>query len=311
MKKIYILLFIFFLAVPVVVFADDNVAEYCTTSKEAPKDADCFNVYKDQYTLSDVGVYTIKTDLDFVINTSVMGQGVTLSQKPQLLTTLDDPVMKSSDKWWKSLEMCTNQMNYELRTDYYSSTISTNYTCISYSPKDIDESKLISVCLSLSNMGKDIEDLRTEYKTNSNYKVVSEYRIIKEEIKQICSQATQTTDYKDACLQRCLNINEDIQTWDKYFGIEETKKCGFSGRLISWVINIFKWIKYIIPVVVIVLGILDFIKASSSEKDDDMKKAQGNLVKRLIAAALIFLVPLLIEFILPKFGFDYNSCGIF
>ena len=308
MKKIYILLFIFFLAVPVVVFADDNVAEYCTTDSTAPKDADCFKVYKDQYTLSDVGVYTIKTDLEFTI---AIQNGGTRDIKPNFLTTTEDPTMSKSDKWWKTIELCHVYAQYELVTSYYSSTLSGNYTCISYSPKDIDESKLISVCLSLSNMGKDIEDLRTEYKTNSNYKVVSEYRIIKEEIKQICSQATQTTDYKDACLQRCLNINEDIQTWDKYFGIEETKKCGFSGRLISWVINIFKWIKYIIPVVVIVLGILDFIKASSSEKDDDMKKAQGNFVKRLIAAALIFLVPLLIEFILPKFGFDYNSCGIF
>ena len=88
-------------------------------------------------------------------------------------------------------------------------------------------------------------------------------------------------------------------------------ECGFSGRLIAWILNILSWIKYIIPVVVILFGIIDFIKATGSEKDDAMKKAQANFVKRLIAAALIFLVPSIIEFILPKFGFDYNSCGIF
>ena len=62
--------------------------------------------------------------------------------------------------------------------------------------------------------------------------------------------------------------------------------------------------------VVILLGIIDFIKAIVSEKDDEMKKAQGHFVKRLIAAALIFIIPFIIEFILNKMGFAANGCGI-
>ena len=71
-----------------------------------------------------------------------------------------------------------------------------------------------------------------------------------------------------------------------------------------------KWIKYIAPVLVIVLGILDFIKAIGSDKDDEMKKAQGRFMRRLIAAAIIFLVPFIIEFILTKMGFTVYGCGI-
>ena len=41
-----------------------------------------------------------------------------------------------------------------------------------------------------------------------------------------------------------------------------------------------------------------------------MKKAQGRFVKRLIAAALIFIIPFIIEFVLGKMGFDSNGCGI-
>ena len=67
-----------------------------------------------------------------------------------------------------------------------------------------------------------------------------------------------------------------------------------------------------LPVIVIVLGILDFIKAIGSDKEDEMKKAQGRFVKRLIAAVLIFIIPFIIEFVLDKMGFgEYISgCGI-
>ena len=59
------------------------------------------------------------------------------------------------------------------------------------------------------------------------------------------------------------------------------------------------------------MGILDFIKAIVADKDDEMKKVQGRFVKRLIAAALVFIIPLIIEFVLTKMGFDYNDCGLF
>jgi hypothetical protein len=88
-------------------------------------------------------------------------------------------------------------------------------------------------------------------------------------------------------------------------------KCGFSGRLLVWANNILRWIKYILPVFVIVLAILDFIKAIGADKDDEMKKAQKRFITRLIAAALVFIIPLIIEFILTKMGFGYDSCGLF
>ena len=72
-----------------------------------------------------------------------------------------------------------------------------------------------------------------------------------------------------------------------------------------------RWIKYLLPVVVIILGILDFIKAIGADKEDEMKKAQGSFVRRLIAAALVFLIPLILEFVLDKMGFGYDTCGLF
>ena len=130
-----------------------------------------------------------------------------------------------------------------------------------------------------------------------------------EKLKSFCNIIIQYDDYdayEYSCINMCLNINKYIGEYSVNAG-----ECNFSQRLISFIGNILKWVKYIVPVIVIVLGILDFIKALSSDKDDEMKKAQGKFMKRLIAAALVFIVPLILEFILNKMGFDYNECGLF
>ena len=68
--------------------------------------------------------------------------------------------------------------------------------------------------------------------------------------------------------------------------------------------------EFIIPVLVIIFGILDYMKAIGADKDDEMKKAHGKFARRLIAAALIFVVPFILEFIIRKMGFGTNGCGI-
>ena len=106
----------------------------------------------------------------------------------------------------------------------------------------------------------------------------------------------------------CLNVKKLIA---KKEGNEGLSTCGFSGRLMSFISNILRWAKYLLPVFVIVLGILDFMKAIGADKEDEMKKAQQRFIKRLIAAALLFIVPLILEFVLDKMGFGYDDCGLF
>ena len=127
------------------------------------------------------------------------------------------------------------------------------------------------------------------------------------EIISWCNIVLKYADYINPCTKSCLDFVEKIKDKPIY---NTNMECGLSQKLILYIANIIKWIKYIIPVVVIVLGILDFIKAVGADKEDEIKKAQGNFVKRLIAAALIFIIPFIIEFILEKMGFDSNGCGI-
>ena len=138
------------------------------------------------------------------------------------------------------------------------------------------------------------------------------------ELKKYCNNILKNYNYdgdvEQDCIDSCLIISDNIKAMRKDVGLDSVTngKCGFSARLGVWALNIMKWVKYILPVIVIILGILDFIKAIGADKEDEMKKSQKKFITRLIAAALVFIVPFIIEFALDKFGFtEYiDGCGI-
>ena len=74
-------------------------------------------------------------------------------------------------------------------------------------------------------------------------------------------------------------------------------------------------IKIIVPIILIVLGSLDFAQAVFASNEDAIKKAQSKFIKRLIIAAIIFLVPSVLKVILQLANsiwgnIDATFCGI-
>lgn len=182
-----------------------------------------------------------------------------------------------------------------------------------YKPdKDNDWPTVDFDSMDCSNYINKVSKLKTLY----NDKDYLKYNEKKDELITFCQNVISNVKYEikegmvDGCYSSCLKINDDFAKIENSSGGKRT--CGFSQRLIVWAANIVKWIKYIIPVIVIVLGIIDFIKAIASSSDDEMKKAQGRFIKRLVAAALIFIIPFIIEFILDKTGFSeyVSGCGV-
>ncbi|MDO4963253.1 MAG: hypothetical protein Q4E75_04060, partial [bacterium] len=88
-------------------------------------------------------------------------------------------------------------------------------------------------------------------------------------LKNYCSVIFQNLNYSDPndCVRECFKL---ISMFDILLSDEPVGECGFSSKLIIYISNIVRWLKYIIPVLVIGLGILDFIKAMSQDKDDEM-----------------------------------------
>ena len=83
-------------------------------------------------------------------------------------------------------------------------------------------------------------------------------------------------------------------------------------QIVGYVLLIFK---IDIPLLLIIFGMIDLGKAVIASKEDEIKKATGSLVRRAIAAVIIFLLPTLIGFIIGIVGgftdeleTDYNIC---
>ena len=77
--------------------------------------------------------------------------------------------------------------------------------------------------------------------------------------------------------------------------------------IVKTVINLFQWG---IPILLVVFGILDLGKAVIASKEDEMKKAQGTLIKRVIYAVAIFLVVTIVKLVMTVVtNADANTCN--
>lgn len=106
---------------------------------------------------------------------------------------------------------------------------------------------------------------------------------------------------KVACL---WNVKElDGQTY-KYCNVDNLLyvSCGDARdipiqvpSLISFFVNL---LKIATPIILIFMGIITLVKAIAASKEDEIKKAQGSLVKKLIAAAMVFFVITIVQFVI-------------
>lgn len=75
----------------------------------------------------------------------------------------------------------------------------------------------------------------------------------------------------------------------------------FLPRITSYAIVILKTAT---PIILIIMSMIQLIKAIASQNEDEMKKARSALVKKLIAAALIFFVTTIVQFVIKQVADD-------
>lgn len=73
--------------------------------------------------------------------------------------------------------------------------------------------------------------------------------------------------------------------------------------------NVVKILQFAIPLALILFGMIDLGKAVVAGKEDEMKKAQGTLIKRFIYAVLIFFVVTLVTFVMSVVGESAKEAG--
>ena len=54
-------------------------------------------------------------------------------------------------------------------------------------------------------------------------------------------------------------------------------------------------IKVVVPIIIIILAVMDLVKAITANKDDAIKASATKLLKRMIMGILIFLLPTLVH----------------
>ena len=117
-----------------------------------------------------------------------------------------------------------------------------------------------------------------------------------------------------------VTVSDQVNTYEKLKSgqynlvqvLEDEPLLGYvtDEKSVAWLLQqVFNVIKIVGPVVVIVLSSIDFAKVIIKNDDEAMAKAQKKLIVRLILAALLFFIPMLVEFALNIFGLTGTSTG--
>ena len=84
-------------------------------------------------------------------------------------------------------------------------------------------------------------------------------------------------------------------------------QCTYLDPIISIIKTVLNIVRWAIPIILIVIGTFDMMKAVIASKEDEIKAAQKLLIKRVVYAVVIFLIPTIVYFV---FNIVSNTDGI-
>lgn len=76
-----------------------------------------------------------------------------------------------------------------------------------------------------------------------------------------------------------------------------TSKITFDSKIPDTVHAVILIIQIFVPVLLVIFGSIDFVKAVIAQKDDEIKKGQQTFIKRLIAGIIVFFVVAVVKLI--------------
>ena len=107
------------------------------------------------------------------------------------------------------------------------------------------------------------------------------------------------------------NVNAD--TYNNYSEAFESCGAGYIEKIpaiIPKIVSIaYTILQIAVPVVLVIMGSLDLFRGITAQKEDEIKKGQQMFVKRLISAALVFFVFVIVKVII-SFVADSSNTSI-
>lgn len=106
--------------------------------------------------------------------------------------------------------------------------------------------------------------------------------------------------YSNVSEDKCnFNVNSIIDAKD-------TVSCGNLGKFHRKIPQITSWaitlVQIVVPVLLVIFGIVDFVKSISSQKEDEIKNGQRLFIKKLIIAFIIFLIVAIAKLVVGVFS---------
>ena len=69
-------------------------------------------------------------------------------------------------------------------------------------------------------------------------------------------------------------------------------------QIINVIKSVLTIIQIAVPILLIIMGSIDLMKAVMAGKEDEIKKSQSTFVKRAIAAVIVFFIPFIVSLLL-------------
>lgn len=175
---------------------------------------------------------------------------------------------------------------------------------------EVDDMRVYSTNVGEDNDLKSCPDLE---------KKINDLKLISEEKGTDSSEFVELTDQLKRDCDHYLSVDEDVTQGNCYSickrlpsiienmdpgSYKDTNECGLGAGMVGWILRILKIVRYIVPIIVIVMSTLEYIGAITSANDDAMKKVGARFSKRLFIMILIFLIPSLLQFLFNIFNID-------
>ena len=212
-------------------------------------------------------------------------------------------------------EELANNAEKELEDTIRTNLINTLFPNSGWSKDDIP-----SWLLNNKGYSTEIQKKLTEAQESCNKIIENDNTLTEEEKEEKKEEFKEKFETMSISLENYVNQrinNTIIFSWDDNDdstcqGFLGNKECGVGKNCdpAYYLDLVFKLVKYSAIVLVFVLSIIDFIRAIASQDKDQLNKAIQSAVKRLIAAIIIFFVPIVLNFILGLLG-AYDTCGIY
>ena len=75
-------------------------------------------------------------------------------------------------------------------------------------------------------------------------------------------------------------------------------KITIDSKIADAVHTIILAIQVVVPVLLVIFGSIDFVKAMTSQKEEEIKKGQQTFIKRLIAGVLVFFIIAIVKLVI-------------